>query len=162
MFEAHKWQTLFRATREAANYSWSALLNKLYSKVFFKICPHSWDARVVPTTVWQQIFAGVYFCRLAIFCVLRKLIFAIRTDWFFLLGIIFWRLSESTQYPALILFSFLLSRCTRTTYFKTILRCAYPMQNQYFIVNRFVSEQKRQVNWHFDFLVPYFCVANLS
>ena len=32
-------------------------------------------------------FAGVYFCGLAIFGVLRELIFAIRTDWFFPLGI---------------------------------------------------------------------------
>ena len=27
--------------------------------------------------VWQEIFAGVYFCGLASFCVLRELIFAI-------------------------------------------------------------------------------------
>ena len=33
-----------------------------------------------------QNFAGVYYCELAIFCVLREVIFAIRTDWFFLLG----------------------------------------------------------------------------
>ena len=39
--------------------------------------------------MWPEIFAGVYFCGLAIFCVLRELIFAIRTDWFFLLGINF-------------------------------------------------------------------------
>ena len=32
-------------------------------------------------------FAGVYFCGLAIFGVLRELIFAIRTDWFFPLEI---------------------------------------------------------------------------
>ena len=38
-------------------------------------------------TVWHEIVAGVYFCGLAIFCILRELIFAIRTDWFFLLGI---------------------------------------------------------------------------
>ena len=31
--------------------------------------------------------SGIYFCGLAILCVLRELIFAIRTDWFFLLGI---------------------------------------------------------------------------
>ena len=32
-------------------------------------------------TVWNEIqFAGVYFCGLAIFCVLRELIFAIRSD----------------------------------------------------------------------------------
>ena len=35
------------------------------------------------STVCHEIFAGVYFCGLEIFCVLRELIFAIRTDWFF-------------------------------------------------------------------------------
>ena len=35
------------------------------------------------------MFARIYFCGSAIFCVLRELIFAIRTDWFFFLGIIF-------------------------------------------------------------------------
>ena len=33
-----------------------------------------------------KIFGGVYFCGLAIFCVLRELIFTIRTDCFFLAG----------------------------------------------------------------------------
>ena len=47
------------------------------------------------------------------------------------------RFSESTQYPALIIFSFLLSTCNRNTYFQTI--------NQYFIVHRFVCEWNRQV-----------------
>ena len=37
-------------------------------------------------TVWHEIFAGVYFCGLWIFCVLNERIFAIRTDWIFLLG----------------------------------------------------------------------------
>ena len=36
------------------------------------------------------------FCGLAIFCVLRELIFAIRTDWFFLLGIDF---CDFRKYP---------------------------------------------------------------
>ena len=40
-----------------------------------------------PRSVWHDIFAGVCFCGLAIFYVLRELIFAIRTDWFLLLGI---------------------------------------------------------------------------
>ena len=40
-------------------------------------------------TVWHKIFTGVYFCRLAIFCILWELIFAIRTDRFFSLGINF-------------------------------------------------------------------------
>ena len=37
--------------------------------------------------MWHEIFAGVYFCGLAIFGVLQELIFAIRTDWFFSLEI---------------------------------------------------------------------------
>ena len=76
---------------------------------------------------------GVNFCGLAIFCVLRELIFAIRTDWFFLLGIIFLRFSEKYPVPSIDnIFSFLLSTCNRNTYFQTI--------NQYFVVYRFVSE----------------------
>ena len=45
--------------------------------------------KVVPFTMWHEIFAGVYFCELAIFYVLRELIFAAGTNWFFLLGIDF-------------------------------------------------------------------------
>ena len=44
-------------------------------------------AQAITYTVWHEIFAGVYFYGLAIFCVLRELIFAISSDWFFLLGI---------------------------------------------------------------------------
>ena len=77
------------------------------------------------------------FCGLAISCVLRELIFAITRDWFFLLGINCCGFQGSTQYPALIIFSFLLSTCNRNTYFQTI--------KQYFVVYRFVSEWKRQV-----------------
>ena len=47
------------------------------------------------------------------------------------------RFSERTQYPTLIIFSFLLSTCNRNTFFQTI--------NQYFIVYRFVYEWNRQV-----------------
>ena len=65
----------------------------------------------------DEIFVGVYFCRLAISCVLRELIFAIFRKY---------------PVPALIIFSFLLSTCNRNTYFQTI--------NQYFIVYHFVSE----------------------
>ena len=39
--------------------------------------------------MWHKIFVGGYFCGLATFCVLQELIFAIRTDWFFLLRINF-------------------------------------------------------------------------
>ena len=37
-------------------------------------------------TVWHEIFAGVYFCGLVIFCVLWELTFVIRTDWFAKIG----------------------------------------------------------------------------
>ena len=79
---------------------------------------------------------------------LREFILA---DW---LGIIL-RFSESTQYPAFKLFSFLLSKCNRNTYFQTI--------NQYSIVYCFVSEWKRQLwlNRH-DFLVLYLKLENIS
>ena len=89
--------------------------------------------------MWHEIFAGVYFCRLAIFSVLRKLIFAIRTHWFLSLRIdsgdfqkvpstfpVSRGLSRGkkerknerpmlagNQYPALIIFSFLLSTCNQ-------------------------------------------------
>ena len=45
--------------------------------------------KLLKNTMWHEIFSGVYFCGLAICCVLWGLIFAIRTDWFFLLGINF-------------------------------------------------------------------------
>ena len=32
--------------------------------------------------MWRDIFVGVYFCGLAIFCILQELMFAIRTDQF--------------------------------------------------------------------------------
>ena len=40
-------------------------------------------------TVRHEMFAGVYFCGSAIFSVSQELLFAIRTDLFFLLGINF-------------------------------------------------------------------------
>ena len=48
----------------------------------------------------QVDFVARNFCGLAIFCVLWELIFAIRTDWFFLLGINFWDFQKvpSTQH----------------------------------------------------------------
>ena len=49
------------------------------------------------------------------FCVLRELIFAIRTDWFFLLGINY---PESTQCLALIINLFLLSTGNRNIILK--------------------------------------------
>ena len=46
------------------------------------------------------------------------------------------RFSESTQYQALIIFSFLLSTCSRKKYFQTI--------NQYFVVYRLCLNERRQ------------------
>ena len=72
-------------------------------------------------------------------------------NWFLLLaqicyfaGNLFLRFSESTPYPALTIFSFLLSTCNRNAYFQTILG-QYCGVRQYFVVYRFVSERKRQV-----------------
>ena len=45
------------------------------------------DRLKLTVTVWHKIFVRVCFCRLVIFSVLRELIFAIRRDCFFLLGI---------------------------------------------------------------------------
>ena len=71
-------------------------------------------------TVWHKIVVAVYFCGFAIFCVLRELIFAIRIEWFILIGINFCNFQKVTQYPALIIFLFLFSTCHRNTYFQTI------------------------------------------
>ena len=97
----------------------------------------------------MKFFAGVHFCRLVIlydFCDKDKLVF-LAGNWFL-------RFSGSTQYQALIIFSFLLSTCNRNTY--------------YFLNNKpvfgcFVSGWKRQVAIEQTrFLILYFCVANLS
>ena len=55
----------------------------------------------------------------AIFCVLRKLIFAIRTDWFALIFAIF----RKYPVPSIDKFLFLLSTCNRNTYFQTRALC---------------------------------------
>ena len=87
--------------------------------------------------MWHEIFAGVYFCGLVIFPVLRKLI---RTDCFFSLRINFYDFQKvpstfpagrglsrrgknerenerpllaENHYPAFIIFSFLLSTCNQ-------------------------------------------------
>ena len=56
----------------------------------------------------KKFFQGfIYFWGLTTFCVLRELSFAIGTDFFFWLGINFCDFQNwSTQYPALIIFSF--------------------------------------------------------
>ena len=67
--------------------------NALKSKVENKIVHNShilWNCYAV----WHEIFAGVYFCKSAIFFILRELIFAIVEDLFFLLGTNFCHLHE--------------------------------------------------------------------
>ena len=80
-----------------------------------------------------KFLQGVYFCRLAIFCVLRELIFPIRTDWF-CLELIF-AIFRKYPVPSIdYIFVFIeYYTCNRNTYFQVI--------NQYFVV----SEWKRQV-----------------
>ena len=85
--------------------------------------------------MWYEIFAGVYFCGLAIFCVLRELIFAIRTDWFFLLRITIFRKYPVPSIDNTFVFN-LLRMCNINTYFQII--------NQYFVVFwQVVIEQTR-------------------
>ena len=52
------------------------------------------------TTVRHEVFAGVNFCGLATFCILWDLIFATRTDWFFLLGINFCDFQKAQTVPS--------------------------------------------------------------
>ena len=88
--------------------------------------PFSLAQKSLTYHVARNFCGSLYFCGLVIFCVLRELIFAIKTDWFFLLGwCLYWCWLEGD--PALILFSFLLSTCNRNTYFQTILPYADPM-----------------------------------
>ena len=61
-------------------------------------------------TVWHKIFAGVYFCRLAILCILRELSFAIRTGGFFLLEVNFCDFQKVPD-KSMITFLFLLRMC---------------------------------------------------
>ena len=62
----------------------------------------------------------------------------------FFAGNLFFAIFRKYPYPALTIFSFLLSTCNRNAYFQTILGQYYGLR-QYFIVYRFVSERKRQV-----------------
>ena len=66
-------------------------------------------------TVWREIFAVEFIFAIAIFCVLRELIFAIKIEWFFLLRINFCidNIFVFTEYV------------NRNTHFQTILWCAF-------------------------------------
>ena len=92
--------------------------------------------------LWHEIFRGLYFCRLAIFCVLRELIVAIRTDWFLLLGINF----RDFQNPV-------------PSIDNIFVFIEYVQQKYIFSSNKPVFQLWLTRD---DFLVLYFCVANLG
>ena len=69
--------------------SLNIIMQNCLKKYFLVIVKRHTNFIVKQNTMWHKIFVGGYFCRLAIFCVLRELIFAIRTDWFFLLRVNF-------------------------------------------------------------------------
>ena len=60
--------------------SLNIIMQNCLKKYFLVIVKHHTNFIVKQNTMWHKIFAGGYFCRLAIFCVLRELIFA---DWRF-------------------------------------------------------------------------------
>ena len=67
--------------------------SKLEAKIpFLRLQSHE----TITSAVWHEIVVGVYFCGLAIFCVLCELISAIKTGWFFLLRINF---CDFRKYP---------------------------------------------------------------
>ena len=102
--------------------------------------------------VYNVCDAGKVFADRRFFFVLWELIFAIRTLVFLGGNSFFWRFSESTQYPALKIFSILLIKCNRNTYYKTVSHC---------ILFCFWNRDKLWLNRH-DFLALYFCVPHLS
>ena len=51
--------------------------------------------------MWHEIYVEVYFGRLAIFCVLRELIFATNTDWFFLAGNLIFAIFRKYPVPSI-------------------------------------------------------------
>ena len=90
-------------------------------------------------TVWHESFAGIYLCGLAIFCVLTELIFAIRTDWLFLLTINFCHFQKVPSTQHWHYFRFYWVRAIEMYIFKQ-----YYGVSQYFFIYRFVSERRRQ------------------
>ena len=67
-------------------------------------------------------FAGVYFCGLAIFLVLRELIFAIRRDWIFSPGINFWDFQKVPSKASIDIFVF-----CKVNAIEIVVKHSYPM-----------------------------------
>ena len=63
-------------------------------------------------TMWYEIFAGLVFAHLAIFHVWQELIFAIRIDWFFLLGISFCNFQKVPSTAVCVPYMKLIFHCT--------------------------------------------------
>ena len=121
--------------------------------------------------VWDEIFVGVYFCGLAIFLCFcgSSLFFAIRKQWFFLLGINF-RDFQKLADPGLIKFSFLLSTFVRATELNTPnkthgVSILYKTSNKLYTVlflkerDKVVIEQKQ--NLGIVFLCSEFMLENI-
>ena len=98
-----------------------------------------------------KFLQGLYFCRLAIFCVLRELIFPIRTDWF-CLELIFaiFRKYPCTQH-------WLYFRFYRVRAIEIHISSNKPVFSCFW-----VREANCDCHDRHDFVVLYFCVVNLS
>ena len=117
--------------------------------VFFFLCISRRDPYT--SNVRQEIFAGVYFCGLAIFCVLRELIFPIRTDWF-CLELIFaiFRKYPCTQHWLYFRFYWVRAIEIHISSNKPVSSCFW------------VREASCDCHDRHDFVVLYFWVVNLS
>ena len=89
----------------------------------------------------KTLLKSILICILAIFCVLRELIFAIRTDWFFLLGI---NICAFQIFPdiLLIIFSFFIEYVQWKSVFQKNVRCAYPKP----VIVWFLNERSKLYN----------------
>ena len=81
----------------------------------------------------------------------------------YLSGIYFLRFSKSTQYPALMIFSFLLSTCNRNTYFQVVIEQTWFLSTV-FLYSKFKFENllwskflREKCLWQFLFEGIYFC-----
>ena len=107
--------------------------------LIFDVCPESsFLSHCVARNFCRKFCGSFFFGGLAIFCVLRELIFAIRIDCFLFLGTNFFAIFRNYAVPGIdnifVFIEYVLARalgtCNRITlyYFQTIqLRCAYPM-----------------------------------
>ena len=79
----------------------------------FVRCPVNESLKTIPVPYGMKFLWEFIFADWRIFCVLRELIFAIRTDWFFSLGKIF---AIFRKYPVPSIDNIIVSFCNRNTY----------------------------------------------